>query len=155
LLIFYALCLAQVFTAAFVLKEGGRAERIGVLWQLLNAAIQMVNELSGVHSTVVQLIADGVFAIGMLPAAIYFVSYWIGVQTLLSALQFGLEAAYLVTDRPIDFLFAYLSNINFCLMLINLNVATVASMWARRPKAKKAASAASTSIQIPLNAPQH
>lgn len=132
MLIVYTLYAFLVLTTLHVLKDGDRAERIGVLWQLLNAAIQLVNELSGLKSTTVHLIADGVFAIGLLPAAVYYVSWWIGVQTLLSAVGFGLQAFYLLFDRPADHAFSNFSNVIFALMLLNLNIAAAASAWSRR-----------------------
>ena len=133
----YLLYLIFLLTTAFALKAGGRAEQGGALWLFLNTAIQLVNELSGLHSTVVHLIADGVYAVGLLPAAVLYVSYWIGAQTLLSAVGFTLEAAYLLTDRPPDSLFVNLSNAIFAFMLLNLNIATAASVWVRRRDANK------------------
>lgn len=136
MLTFYALWIGLILTTAFALWKGGRSERIGAVWLFSLAVAGLANELSGARSPILDFVADGVYATGLLPGAIYFVSWWIGVQTVLAGIGFMLEAAYLMLDRPVDATFTHLGNVIFAASVINLFVASAASAWSRRRKVK-------------------
>ena len=98
--------------AAFAYKQGGRAERLGAAWFGLNLAVNIATLLFGFgdDAPVVHLVEDGIFAVGLLPMAMIFVSYWIGLVTLIAAALFSLEALYLLNDWPADLTYAWVNN---------------------------------------------
>ncbi|CAN7451129.1 hypothetical protein LJR219_002943 [Phenylobacterium sp. LjRoot219] len=96
--------------AALAYKQGGRGEQLGALWFSLNMAVSAAAYMSGLASPVVQLVEDGIFAIGLLPLAMIFVSHWIGLITFIAAALFSLEALYLLNDRPIDITYVWINN---------------------------------------------
>ena len=96
--------------AAFAYKQGDRAERLGAIWFAINMAVTAVFIFAGVDSPVVHLVEDGIFAVGLLPMAMIFVSYWIGLVTLIAAALFSLEALYLLNDWPTDLTYAWVNN---------------------------------------------
>lgn len=97
----------------------------------VNVGIHTVLQMCGERSTTFHLAVDGIYATGLLPLAFFFVSWWIGSQTLIACAGFGLQAAYLLTDRPPDSFFVQTSNILFALSLLNLVIATFCSLWDR------------------------
>lgn len=107
--------LASVGCAAFAYRHGGSAERLGAVWFALNTTLGVSGSVVGLNSPLVHLIEDGVFALGLLPLAMIFVSYWIGLVTLIAAALFGLEAIYLLDDRPTDLTYMWINN---CLWLL-------------------------------------
>lgn len=100
--------------AAFAFNQGGRAERLGAAWFAINMAVSAIANVLGHDEPVVHLVEDGIFAVGLLPLAMIFVSYWIGLVTLIAAALFSLEALYLLNDWPTDNTYAWLNN---CLWL--------------------------------------
>ena len=100
--------------AAFAYKQGGRAERLGAAWFALNMVVGLVINFFGNDAPVFHLVEDGIFAVGLLPLAMIFVSYWIGLVTLIAAALFSLEAFYLLNDMPTDLTYAWVNN---CLWL--------------------------------------
>lgn len=100
--------------AAFAYKQGDRAERLGAAWFATNMAVGSAVGFIGFDAPVVHLVEDGVFAVGLLPMAMIFVSYWIGLVTLIAAALFSLEAFYLLNDMPTDLAYAWVNN---CLWL--------------------------------------
>lgn len=102
--------------AAFAYKQGDRAERLGAVWFALNLAVNIATSIFGLggDGAVIHLIEDGIFAIGLLPMAMIFVSYWIGLVTLIAAALFSLEAIYLLNDWSPDLTYAWVNN---CLWL--------------------------------------
>lgn len=96
--------------AAFAYKQGDRAERLGALWFVLNMAVSAIANILEYDAPVVHLVEDGVFAVGLLPMAMIFVSYWIGLVTLIAAALFSLEAIYLLNDWPTDLSYAWVNN---------------------------------------------
>jgi hypothetical protein len=73
-------------------------------------AVGAVLGFTGYDAPVVHLVEDGVFAVGLLPLAMIFVSYWIGLVTLIAAALFSLEAIYLLNDWPTDLTYAWVNN---------------------------------------------
>jgi hypothetical protein len=100
--------------AAFAYRQGGRAEQLGAAWFAINMVVSLVSIFFGNDAPVVHLVEDGIFAVGLLPLAMIFVSYWIGLVTLIAAALFSLEALYLLNDWPTDLTYAWVNN---CLWL--------------------------------------
>jgi hypothetical protein len=98
--------------AAFAYKQGDRAERLGAIWFALNLIVNIATSVFGLggDGAVIHLVEDGVFAVGLLPLAMIFVSYWIGLVTLIAAALFSLEAIYLLNDWPTDLTYAWVNN---------------------------------------------
>jgi hypothetical protein len=94
----------------FAYRQGGLPERLGLIWWGVNIVVGVLLTTANLDTPLSHLILDGVFAIGLLPLAMIFVSYWIGAVTLISAALFGLEAVYLLNDRPIDPVYAWVNN---------------------------------------------
>lgn len=99
-------------SAAFAYKQGDRAEKLGAAWFALNLAVNIATSVFGLggDGPVVHLVEDGIFAVGLLPMAMIFVSYWIGLVTLIAAALFSLEALYLLNDWPTDLTYAWVNN---------------------------------------------
>lgn len=102
---------AMLACAAFAYRQGGRAEQIGAVWFSANMIISAAAYVSGFASPVVQLVEDGVFALGLLPLAMIYVSYWMGLLTFIAAALFSLEALYLLNDWQIDTTYIWVNNI--------------------------------------------
>ncbi len=100
--------------AALAYRQGGRAERLGVIWLGGNMVLSAAAYLSNVASPTAHLVEDGLFALGLLPLAVIYVSYWIGMATLIATALFALEAAYLIDDRASDRTYVWINN---CLWL--------------------------------------
>lgn len=100
--------------AAFAYTQGDRGERLGASWFALNLVVGIVINFFGNDAPVAHLVEDGIFAVGLLPLAMIFVSYWIGLVTLIAAALFSLEALYLLNDWPNDKAYAWVNN---CLWL--------------------------------------
>jgi hypothetical protein len=96
--------------AAFAYRQGGRAERTGAVWFCANMAVSAVASFAGLVSPVIQLVEDGVFALGLLPLAMIYVSYWMGLLTFIAAALFSLEALYLLNDWQIDTTYIWVNN---------------------------------------------
>ena len=137
----YLLDIALLATVAFAVLKGGRPERLGALWLLFNVAIHTLLQLYGPRTTAFDLMADGIYATGLLPLAFFFVSWWIGIQTLIACAGFGIEAFYLLLDRPVDYTFTGISNLLFGAGILNLFGATLGSLWHRRRSAARTAAA--------------
>jgi hypothetical protein len=105
------LYLVFLMCALFAYREGELAERLGAVWLGCNSAVGAILLVLGQDTALAHLIADGVFAIGLLPLAMIFVSYWIGLVTFVAAALFTLEAMYLLNDRPVDLTYAWINNI--------------------------------------------
>lgn len=97
--------------AWFAHREGGLAERLGAIWLGCNTVIGATLLLLHLDSPLSHLIADGIFAIGLLPLAVIFASYWIGLVTFAAAALFSLEAFYLINEWPMDRTFAQINNV--------------------------------------------
>jgi hypothetical protein len=110
----YALLTAEYLVmgacAAFAYQQGGRAEKFGALLFGSNTVIGAVVGFAGFASPIIQLVEDGMFALGLLPLAMIFVSYWIGLITFVAAALFALEAIYLLNDRPVDNAYLWINN---------------------------------------------
>lgn len=96
--------------AVFAFRQGARAERLGAIWLAIDLIGGAVINLLRIDSPTLHLLEDGVFAVGLLPLAIIYVSYWVGAATLLAAALFSLEALYLVNDWAVDDTYMMVNN---------------------------------------------
>lgn len=91
-----AFCL---LTCVFAFWKGGLAERLA-------AAVIVASIVAGClswaffESQVVDLAIDGISALALLVVVLRFASPWLGAAMLVYAIQFGLDAYYLVLERP-------------------------------------------------------
>jgi hypothetical protein len=97
-------------SAVFAFRQGDTAERRGILWLALNMLASIVASGFGLESPTAHLVEDGLFALGLLPLAVIYVSYVVGVLTLIATGLFTLEAFYLINERPSDSLYAWINN---------------------------------------------
>jgi hypothetical protein len=88
--------------AAYAWWRGGRGEQLGAAWFAASLAGSLIANLLQLKSPTAHLVQDGIFAVGLLPLAVIFVSYWIGLVTLVAAALFSLEAIYLINDWKAD-----------------------------------------------------
>jgi hypothetical protein len=96
--------------ATLAYTQGGRAEQLGAAWFAINMAVSAIFIFAGVDTPIIHLVEDGVFAVGLLPLAMIFVSYWIGLVTLIAAALFSLEALYLLNDWSTDLTYGWINN---------------------------------------------
>lgn len=130
--------------AGFAYSQGGRAERMGAIWFGANMAVSATAYIAGLASPVVQLVEDGIFALGLLPLAMIYVSYWMGLLTFVAAALFTLEAFYLLNDRPIDTLYLWVNNILWLSAPLILLVCGVANLRRKRRAARAEREAAAS-----------
>ena len=131
LVIFVAQFGLLLSSATFAFATGGQAERRGAIWFLINYLIGTGLGLVGWNSPTATLILDGVYATGLLPLAIIYVSWWVGAMALLAAAAFSLEAVYLIQDLPANAFYLLCTNgITVAIGLVFL--ASGAANWLRR-----------------------
>jgi hypothetical protein len=116
----------------FAIRAGGSAERLAGFWFAASITVYVLLMTFQQASPTLSLVNDGVFAVGLLPLAMIFVSWGIGVMTLIQAFSFAVEAFYLLTDRPIDGPYLMLMNWASVAIALTLLGSTVASILHRR-----------------------
>lgn len=119
-------------SAAFAYNEGGRGDRLGAIWYGVNIVVGAGFNLVGLASPTAHLTSDGIFAIGLLPLAVIYASYWVGAVTLIAAALFSLEALYLINEWPIDAAYAAANNALCIAIPLVLLVSGVSNRWRRR-----------------------
>lgn len=132
----YILILFVLITCLFAFMKGGTAERVGAAVILANLVAGVVNE-ARFHDQLITLAIDGLTALALLVIAVRYASFWLGGVMLLYALQFGLDAYYLVLEQPRDNLHVVLNNIDFFAVSLCLGTGT-ALAWRRRARAAAA-----------------
>jgi cell division protein FtsW (lipid II flippase) len=125
--------------ATFAHRRGGRGEQLGAIWFAANMAVSICAILLGFDSPLSHLILDGIFALGLLPLAMIFVSYWIGLVTLIAAALFSLEALYLLNEWPNDRAYAWVNNCLWLSVPLVFLISGVANLWRDRRGARAAA----------------
>lgn len=133
-----AIWIAIVSLVAFAWLKGSLPERMGSLAVLLGAlAVLLTHRLfpEGAQA-VVLLVIDAGLAVTFLMLAMRFVSPWLGAAMLLQAVQFSLHAYYLVVEKPHDYLYRSVNNINTIGVLVAVLVGTLLA-WRRNARAAK------------------
>lgn len=127
-----ALNLICLGCALFAYREGGLAERLGAIWLGCNTIVGATLLVLHLDSPLSHLIADGVFATGLLPLAVIFASYWVGLVTLAAAALFSLEAIYLIYEWPMDQTFAQINNVLVLSVPLVMLCSGVVNRWRRK-----------------------
>jgi hypothetical protein len=127
----YALLAFIAITCLFAFVRGGIAERVGAAIILANLLAGVLNE-AAFHYELATLATDGLTALALLIVAVRYASFWQGGVMLLYALQFALDAYYLVLERPRDNLHVILNNVDFFGVGLCLGIGTFLSWRLRR-----------------------
>lgn len=115
----------------FAALKGGVAERIGAAVILANLVAATAN-YALLKSQLIDLGIDGLTAVVMLSMTMRYASVWLGAVMLVYALQFGLDAFYLVMERSVsDMPHAIINNSNTIAIMIALGAGTMTA-WRRR-----------------------
>jgi len=134
--ILLVLCL---FMCVLALAKGGMAERIGAGIIIANLVAGVVNE-RWLHTSMVHLAIAGVTALVLLAVAVRYASLWVGGVMLLYALQFALDAYYIVSEQKRDAIYVVTNNVLFCTVTLCLAGGT-ALAWRRRVRLRATATA--------------
>jgi len=121
------------------LIKGGEAERVGAGIIIANLLVGTVNE-RWLRADLVHLVIAGVTALVLLAVAVRYASFWLGGVMLLYALQFALDAWYMVLERKRDALYMVGNNMLFFTVTLCLAVGT-ALAWRRRGRLADSAAA--------------
>lgn len=131
--------LLSVAVALFAVWKGGPAERLAAGILIANMAIGLSSSLLAPDSDgLIRLCNDGLSAAALLVVTIRYAAPWMGGVMLFYAAQFSLHSYYLVTDRPPDYLYGAINNLNWSGVIWCLIIAT-AMTWRRRVRAQRAA----------------
>jgi hypothetical protein len=116
--------------------RGGLAERMGALLMLVGSILVWVIHLVAPASvqSLALLIGEAGLAVGFLLLAMRFLSPWLGVAMLLQAIQFSLHAYYIIGEKPHDYLYKLVNNINTVAILFVILAATLLT-WRRQSRA--------------------
>ena len=120
-------CLA---TCLFACVKGAAAERIAAAIIVSNVLIATANYATA-RSQLVDLCVDALTAFALLPITMRYASLWLGVVMLVYSLQFGLDAYYIVLERPLDHLHAIVNDADSFAISVSLLTGTVMT-WMRR-----------------------
>jgi hypothetical protein len=123
---------AQVLILGSAIKYGDRVIRLAAIWMSVNIVLHMAVSRGQLSSATLHLVADGVFATGLLPLAFFSVSPWIGLLTLLACGGFVHQSAYLLNDLPTGRAFAYVNDAIVVGCLLTILAGTIASVRGRR-----------------------
>ena len=128
--------LLWILTAVTVLlawSKGAAAERVGATMVLIGSVFVVLIHLimPPALQAVALLIGEAALAGGFLLVAMRYLSPWLGVAMILQAIQFSLHAYYLIGDKPHDYLYRLVNNVNtFAILLVILTASIVT--WRRR-----------------------
>ena len=126
-------------TCLFAFWKGGLSERIGAGVILANLLATMANEAL-FHNQLASLAIDGVTALVLLGVALRFASFWLGAVMLLYALQFAMQAYYIVLERARDDLHVTINNTVWFAISACLASGTLSAWMGRRASARSTSS---------------
>jgi hypothetical protein len=128
----FALLAFSLLTCAFAFWKGGAAERMAAAVIVANLVVGFLS-WTLFESQVVDLGIDGVTALALLAIVLRFASPWLGAAMLVYAIQFGLDAYYLVLERPSasDKLHVAINNADSLAISLCLAAGTIFA-WRRR-----------------------
>jgi len=133
-----------VLGALFAIWKGERAERTAATIVIVNIAIgESSKYLAPGSDEIIRLVNDGLTALVLLGVTVRYAALWMGGVMLFFAAQFSLHAFYLVVERPIDYYFALVNNIDFIGIIWCLIFGTVVA-WRRRLRLVQASGAPAT-----------
>lgn len=132
--------LAFIFlTVAFAWWKGGRAERIGSLYNaIISIGVIVFQTITqGAYQTVPMLFADGLLATGFLFLAFRYASLWLAAAMVLQSITFLIHAALLMGilpkgEPPSVYYYYYLTmNLLGASVMIAIVVGTIGAWWRR------------------------
>lgn len=130
----------SVLGASFALWKGGTAERLAAAVVIVNVAIGLSGKwLAPGLNDQIRLANDGLSALILLGVTVRYGALWMGGVMLFYAAQFSLHSFYLVTERPSDYLYALINNIDFTSIIWCLIIGTAVA-WRRRVRLARASS---------------
>lgn len=138
--LFFALLGANFGVAAFAIWKGDSVVRWAALVQLCTSAELLFSPALGSDWTETFELGTGLVAAAIyLLLAVRFANLWIGAAMLLQAAEFSLDSFYLVTDRPLDHLHAWINNTCEWGIVLSILLGAVLSIVRRRTLAREAA----------------
>lgn len=139
-ILFYALLGANFGVAVLGIWKGDAAVRWAAVTQIAASYISLFNFVLGSEWNETFELATGlVSAVVYLLLAVRFANLWIGGAMLLQAAEFSLDSLYLVTDRPLDHLHAWINNTCEWGIVLCILVGAVLAIYRRRTVAREAA----------------
>lgn len=126
-LVLLSVCL---LSCGFALWKGGSAERLGAVVIILNLITATANYRL-TQNELIDLGIDGITAAVLLVVTLRYASIWLGAVMLIFAMQFGLDAYYLVLERSRDTLHQLINNADSVAISLSLAIGTALSL-ARR-----------------------
>ena len=122
----------SLLCALFALWKGGIAERYVALVVVVNVVVgQSAQWIAPTSGELIHLIIDGLTALLLMGITVRYAALWMGGVMLFFAAQFSLHSYYLVSERPIEHLYALVNNIDFVGMIVSLTIGTAVA-WRRR-----------------------
>jgi hypothetical protein len=117
---------------ALAFLRGGPAERWGAALIFFFALLWEGRILLPPDAkAILQLIGDGLTALGLLVIAMRYASLWLGAALMFQAIQFSLHSFYFVTNRPQDALQIIINNTNLFAILSCLIIGSLMS-WRQK-----------------------
>ena len=139
-ILFYALLAATFGVSAFAVWKGDTAVRWAAVTQSGASIMALFYATLGPDwIQTVELAAGLVSAAIYLLLAVRFANLWIGGAMLLQAGEFSLDAFYLVTDRPLDHLHAWVNNTCEWGVVLCILLGAILSILRRATLAREAA----------------
>lgn len=135
-----ALTAANFGVAAFAVWKGDSAVRWAALVQLCTSVdLLLTTALGGDWNETLELGSGLAAAAIYLLLAVRFANLWIGAAMLLQAAEFALDSFYLVSDRSVDHLHAWINNTCEWGIVLCILAGTVLAIMRRRTMAREAA----------------
>ena len=132
----------SVLGALFAIWKGGVAERAAAAVVIANVVIGLSGKwLAPGLNEQIRLVNDGLTALILLGITVRYGALWMGGAMLFYAAQFALHSFYLVTERPTDYLYALINNIDFTSIIWCLIIGTAVA-WRKRARLARADAAA-------------
>jgi hypothetical protein len=139
-ILFYAFLAAAFGVAAFAIWKGDAAVRWAAVTQIGALVVSLFYAMLGADWIETIELATGLITAAIfLMLAVRFANLWIGGAMLLQAAEFSLDALYLVTDRPLDRLHAWINNTCEWGIVLCILVGAVLAIFRRMTFAREAA----------------
>ena len=139
-ILYLALWGANLGVAIFAMWKGDAAVRWAALTQICTSVVWLfAPALGGEWSETFELGTGLAAAAVYLLLAVRFANLWIGAAMLLQSAEFSLDSYYLVTDRPLDHLHAWINNTCEWGIILSILLGAILSIVRRRTEAREAA----------------
>ena len=123
---FLALNGLALAVCGLALWKGETPERLAGGFLLLSMAFNIMPSafLPNGYFPMVELIGDGLTALGLLALTVIYGRLWLGAALLFQAAQFTLHSFYLVTERKNDLFHAVVNNVDFLGIMLSMALGT-------------------------------